>query len=143
MNPLIHGIELLDGIIHRLLGIELLLLGTEVLVLGIKHASSPLPLKVHVLLGHGHGSNGVVLWVGSIEQCTQAHFISLMHAVGACYGTEAIDAEGTDGRDVVRRPREGVGHVHGHMLDDLEIERIWIGLCKYPKWNWFVCTKNG
>ena len=48
-----------------------------------------------------------------IEQCTQAHFISLMHAVGACYGTEAIDAEGTDGRDVVRRPREGVGDVHG------------------------------
>ena len=52
-----------------------------------------------------------------IEQCTQAHFKSLLHAVGACGSTEAIarsiDAEQADGRDVVRRPREGVGDVHG------------------------------
>ena len=79
-----------------------------------------------------------------IEQCTQAHFKSLLHAVGACGSTEAIarsiDAEQADGRDVVRRPREDVGDVHGDMLDDLEIG---IALCKYPKWNWFVCTKNG
>ena len=81
-----------------------------------------------------------------IEQCTQAHFKSLLHAVGACGtcgSTEAIarsiDAEQADGRDVVRRPREGVGDVHGDMLDDLEIG---IALCKYPKWNWFVCTIN-